>query len=182
MKKVLSLLLIVLCFIGCENIKNTPTNRVEEFFQKYQNMDTIVLKELEYVIQKDDTLNKKQKEKYQELLERQYQNLSYKITNEEIHDSIATVDVRIEVFDYKNTIEKAKDYYINHLEDFQKKREENVEEIDFEEAFIDYKLQEMKKTEEKIQYDMTFSLVKDEGMWNLEDLSEVDRQKIHGLF
>ena len=50
------------------------------------------------------------KEKYKDLLEKQYQNLSYKIKDEEIEKDTATVVVEIEVLDYKTAINKVKEY------------------------------------------------------------------------
>ena len=110
MKKILFLsIFLIILFTGCENVKNTPTAKVENFLSKYQNRDKTVLEELHYVIDKDKTMNDKQKELYKTLLEKQYQYLSYKITNEEIIYDKAIVNIEIEVLDYKDTIKKVEE-------------------------------------------------------------------------
>ena len=49
-------------------------------------------------------MNEEEKKEYKMLLEKQYQNLSYKIKNEEIVGNNATVEVEIEVLDYATSI------------------------------------------------------------------------------
>lgn len=156
MKKLLILFSLILFVFGCENIKNTPTAKVENFLGKYQKLDSSIEKELENIIENDQTLNKKEKEEYQLLLEKQYQNLSYKINREEIDNNTAIVEVEIEVLDYKTPIEK--------------------------ENSINEKLKEMKSVTTTLKYPLTFYLEKKEGKWYLEDLSESDLEKIHGMY
>ena len=52
-------------------------------------------------------MTEEEKLEYKKLLEKQYQNLSYKIKKEIIAKDTATVDVEIEVLDYKNAINKS---------------------------------------------------------------------------
>ena len=59
MKKILIPLFIAIIFIiGCENIMNTPTSKVENFLGKYQKIDTDVVKELATVLRKDTSMTK----------------------------------------------------------------------------------------------------------------------------
>jgi len=178
MKKIGILLMTILLLIGCENTKNTPVNKVESFLGSYQKLDSSVLQELNHIIKKDNILTNNQKKEYQILLEKQYQNLSYKILKEQIEKDKATVEVKIEVLDYATKIEKAKQYYLDHPEEFSYS-DDNIEK---EESFIDYKLKEMKKASDKKQYNIIFYLQKKEGVWILEEITEEDRQKIHGLY
>ena len=172
MKKILFLsIFLIILFTGCENVKNTPTAKVENFLSKYQNRDKTVLEELHYVIDKDKTMNDKQKELYKTLLEKQYQYLSYKITNEEIIYDKAIVNIEIEVLDYKDTIKKVEEYYQNHVEEFPKEND-----------YMDFKLQELKKVKSTIQYKMSIHLTKEDNKWKIEDLTSSDRKKIHGLY
>ena len=117
---------VVLCFgflllflAGCSTTMNTPTSKVEEFLGKYQNMDDDVTVQLDQVLDEDHSMSEEQKEKYRSILEKQYQNLSYKIENEDIHGDEATVDVEIEVLDYATTIRDAKEYYEEHKEEIE---------------------------------------------------------------
>ena len=92
--------------------------------------------------------------------------------NEEISDDKAVVEVEIEVLDYASSIRKSKKYYDEHLDEFKE-----------DDTFIKYKLEQMKKVDDKIKYDMSFHLTKSEdGTWSLDSISDVDRQKIHGLY
>lgn len=178
MKKILMPLFITIIFIiGCENTMNTPTNKVESFLGKYQKMDTSVLEELNNVIQEDNSMTKEQKEEYQKLLEKQYQNLSYKIKNEEVEKEKATVEVEIEVLDYKTSIDKSKKYYEEHIDEFKNDKEETDKK-----TYIEYKLDELKKVNTKTKYEITFNLTKENGIWNIDNLTEIDRKKIHGLY
>ncbi len=171
MKKILiSILLILGIITGCENIQNTPTNKVEEFLGKYQRMDMDVIQDLENSIKKDAEMGEEQQKEYQALLEKQYQNLSYKIKKEDIIDDTATVEVEIEVLDYQTAIMNAKKYYQEHPEEFTESKQ-----------YVDYKISEMKKVTMKTKKDITFQLTNEEGIWNLEELEKQDISKIHGL-
>lgn len=206
MKKILfTLLLSIMLLAGCDNAMNTPTSKVEEFLGKYQKLDKKVLKELETVLSKDDSMNEEQRKEYQILLEKQYQNLSYKIKNEDIEGDSATVDVEIEVLDYQTSINKSKEYYAENKDKFKEQedkdnnedKEENddtlkekaedlkdtvEDKIDNISSFIDYKIKELKNVNDKTKYDLTFNLTKKDGKWEIDELDEEDRQKLHGLY
>ncbi len=204
MKKILVLFSIALVLItGCSTNMNTPTAKVEEFLSKYQTMDSEVLEQLKTVIKSDKTMSEEQKLEYRGLMEKQYQNLSYKIKNEKIDGDTAVVDVEIEVYDYATSIKKSQDYYMEHedefLDDENKNNDSDSGEIiggaveDASEAiedmftetskFIDYKIKQLKDVTDKAKYDITFHLNKnEENEWVLEDISDADRQKLHGLY
>ncbi len=196
-KIVVSAFILLLVIVGCSNNMSTPTNKVEEFLGKYQSMDEDVLKQLDQVIKDDDTMNDDQKDKYKALMEKQYQNLSYKIENEDIEGNSATVDVEIEVLDYATTASKAQEYYNEHKEEIEEKYNDKKEDNDnslenagddvlqaVEEsvAYINYKLEELETANDTVTYDMTFYLTKEDGEWILQDISDLDRKKLHGLY
>jgi uncharacterized protein YcfL len=191
MKKILVCLsLFLLLAVGCTNTMNTPTKKVEELLGKYQKMDSTVLAQLDSVISEDVNMSDEQKKEYRSLMEKQYQNLSYKVKNEEIKGNNATVDVEIEVFDYATSIAESRKYYSEHKDEFKDEEKddntvgEKVEEaIDKSSKYIDYKIKQLKNVTDKKKYDITFNLSKDEdGIWKLDDISDIDRQKIHGLY
>lgn len=196
-KIVVSAFILLLVIVGCSNNMSTPTNKVEEFLGKYQSMDEDVLKQLDQVIKDDDTMNDDQKDKYKALMEKQYQNLSYKIENEDIEGNSATVDVEIEVLDYATTASKAQEYYNEHKEEIEEKYNDKKEDNDnslenagddvlqaVEEsvAYINYKLEELETANDTVTYNMTFYLTKEDGEWILQDISDLDRKKLHGLY
>lgn len=200
MKKILFItILSFLLFTGCENTMiNSPTSKVEEFLNSYQNLDNEVREELENIISKDENMTSEQKQEYQDLLEKQYQNISYKITDEQTNDDTATVDVEIEVYDYQSSITKSKKYYLEHQDEFneetssedENKVEETIDDIkevtedtiDTVKSYIDYKIQELKNVTEKTKYDITFTLTKEDGEWVIDELSDDDLLKLHGLY
>lgn len=94
MKKIFLLTILLSVFLfGCENNIQTPTSKVEDFLSKYQRLDKDILKELENIVEKEDEMNEEEKKEYKMLLEKQYQNLAYKIKKEIIAKDTATVDV-----------------------------------------------------------------------------------------
>lgn len=193
----LGLLLAFVFIVGCTNTANTPTERVEEFLGKYQSMDSDVLTQLDQVISDDTTMSDEQKDEYRALMEKQYQNLSYKIEEENIEGDSATVDVEIEVLDYATKINEAKEYYEEHKDEIEKENQEEqsdnnnvvedavegAEEVIKESAaFIDYKLKELESVTDTTTYTITFYLTKEDSEWKLQDISDQDREKIHGLY
>ena len=176
MKKILLLLVSLILVTGCNDMMNTPTRRVEEYLGKYQILDSTVLTELDNVVDNSD-YSKDYKEEYKELMIKQYQNLSYKIKNEQTNGDTANVIVEIEVFDYNNALSEADDYIDEHESEFvDDKDETRKEKIDH------YKINAMKEVTDKASYTINFSLVKDNKKWVLEKISDSDLEKIHGLY
>lgn len=167
MKK-LFLLLVPFLLFGCSNSLNTPTGAVENYLFSYQNLDSNLLENLDQVIEKDDEMSDEQKEKYHDLMVKQYKNLSYKIKSEDVMEDQAEVEVEIEVLNYASSIQESKKYYKEHPEEV--------------EDYLDYKIQNMENVTNKTHYTITFYLNKVENEWVVEDLDDVNIQKIHGLY
>ena len=143
---------------------------------KYQILDSSVLTELDEVVDNSD-YSEKYKEEYKELMIKQYQNLSYKIKNEQTDGDDATVIVELEVFDYNNALTEADDYIAEHPDEFQGDDKETSEEkIDH------YRINAMKEVTDKASYTINFDLVKDNKKWVLEKIDNEDLEKIHGLY
>lgn len=196
-KKILflsSLVIFSLFIVGCGmKDMDSPTSVVEGFLGKYQSMDSSVLSQLDSIISSDTSMNDDQKKDYKALMERQYQNLSYKIKDEEIDGDVATVDVEVEVFDYASSINTSREYFKDHQDEFKSDdswngdlENENGEVvggvIDDLSVFIDFKIKELMDVTDKTKYDITFYLSKKDDKWVLDDLNDSDREKIHGLF
>lgn len=165
---------------GCGQMMNTPTKQVEEFLSKYQTMDKKVMNQLDEVIDSAGTMTKEQKEKYRELMKNQYKNLAYKIKDDTEDGDEATVEVEIEVYDYVTAIKNAESYLLTHKEEFLK--EDEKEEAVDEQKFMDYKLKQMDQVKDKVKYTIHFVLEKEDKEWKLEDITDIDRQKLHGLY
>ena len=196
-KKILflsSLVIFSMFIVGC-GMKDmeSPTSVVEGFLGKYQSMDSSVLAQLDSVISNDNSMNDDQKKDYKTLMERQYQNLSYKIKDEQIDGDVATVVAEVEVFDYASSINTSREYFKEHQDEFKSDdswnndlENENGEVVggvvDNLASFIDFKIKELKDVTDKTKYDITFYLSKKDDKWILDDLNDSDREKIHGLF
>lgn len=182
MKKIFSKILVVtfiiFLFTGCSCAMNdhTPEEAVETFFEKYRAKDDNVLEQLKNTIMNED-ITDEQKEEYQKLMEKQYNQLAYVIKNTKKENDSATVTVEITVLDYRSAINKAEEELKNNPEKF------NNDEGNFsEEKYMDYKIEKMKDVTETTTHEIDLILNKDAGMWKVEDLSSDDIMKIHGLY
>ena len=178
LKKIFIIFLGMFLLVGCSDATNTPSRKVEDFLSKYQRLDNEVLTQLDLTLDTDVEMDEDQKKEYRALMEKQYQNLSYKITDEKVEEDTATIDVEIEVFDYRNSITKSREYYESHIDEFKSDKDQTDTK-----NYIDYKIKEMKNVTDKATYTMTFNLTKDENnRWIVSDITDADIQKLHGLY
>ena len=177
--KLLFVSLILFLVVGCGDMMNTPTKKVETFLSKYQTLDEDVINQLDDVMEDANTYNSEQKEKYHELMKNQYKNLSYKIKDETQDGDQATVVVEIEVLDYGKAISDAETYLTTNRDEFVSDKTKDV--IDTV-KFLTYKIEAMSKVKEKVTYTINFTLTKEDGKWQLNDISDIDRLKLHGLY
>ena len=89
LKKIISLLVVSLLLFGCG--ANTAKNAVETYLKKYKTLDSEVLVDLESTIEKEN-LNDHQSEAYRDILKKQYQDLSYEITEEEYNKQLIPIN------------------------------------------------------------------------------------------
>ncbi len=171
------LIFSVFLLTGCNNLMNTPTKKVELLLSKYQKKDEDVIKQLGDILLTDAILTVEQKNTYKELLEKQYSNLTYTIKDEAIDGKTAVVEVEIEVYDYNKAITDSEDYLITHQEEFTDETK-NVS----TEKYNDYKLQAISDMKDRVKYTINFTLSKIDEEWMVDDLTDTERQKIHGLY
>lgn len=181
MKKIIIFLLTILLFTGCSEEMTSPTKKVEETLSNYQKLDNSIEHDLDRITDKEQNLSDDNKKSYRNALERQFQNLSYKIKDEEINKDNATVEVEIEVLDYKSSYDKSKKYFLENKDEFTK---DEVDEGKIEELaeFITYKIKELANVEDKVKYDVTFNLTKKDKEWVIDDISDEDLEKLLGLY
>lgn len=150
-----------LFLVGCD-LANTPTAQVEEYLSKYQRLDKEISLDESFLIEEKD-LDVSLKTKYQELLKKQYRNLSYAIKDEEINGEKATVVVEITVLDYGKEIRKLE-----------------------EEKDLDYMkklLERLKKVKKKVNYTIKFKVEQDEnGKWKVKSLDRESQEKLAGIY
>ena len=110
-------------------------------------------------------------------MEKQYQDLSYKINNEEYNGDNAEVEVTITVYDLYKAQTDAATYLSNNLEEF------NGTNGSYDnEKYMDYKLEQMKKMTDTVEYTIDFKVKKVDDKWVVEQLSTEDLEKIHGIY
>ena len=163
---------------GCDNnLMNTPTKRVETLMNNYITLDKGVLDDLNETLLSETVMTNKQKEEYREIIKKQYQNLAYEIKNETVDGNNATVDVEIEVYNYKKIIDEANTYLTNNQSEFQ--NETGAVDV---EKYNDYKLEQLKNAKDKVKYTLNLTLKKVNDKWTLDNLTDTEISKIHGMY
>ena len=164
-KYILVVTIIFISFItGCS--MDMKEKAVEMYINEYQKLE----KNVDYIGENSEKITKKQKEEYIELVKKQYQNLSYKITNIEDKDDNAKAYLEVEIYDYESSINNSKKYY-----------KDNPEKFKTEESFENYKLKELKKVQDRKKVYITLNLYKTNDKWYVEDLNNEDLLKITDL-
>ena len=153
-KKLLIFLFLLFILVGCSKTTNTPKGEVQKLFSNYMNLNSDVLIQLDNVIGNED-LTDDEKSLYKDILKKQYQDIKYKIKNEVINEDNAIVSCEVEFYEndkYNST------------------------------KFWDYKLNLMKNEVSRVNYTIDFTLTKIDNEWQIDELLDTDRQKIHGLY
>lgn len=174
MKKILSLILLLLLITGCGG--NTARGAVESYLKKYRNLSSEVLVDLENIINKENLTNNQQ-EKYREVLKKQYKDLTFEITNEEYDDEVSYVTAKVTVYDLYTSQNDASLYLTNNKDKFND--ENGVYDVN---KFIDYKLDKMKDTTDRAVYEVVFTVIKEDDKYVVKQPTEADLQKIHGIY
>ena len=177
MKKILLIILVVICLTGCNNLMNTPTKKVETLLSKYQKNDEEVMKQLDSTLLSDAILTTEQKERYKNIMQRQYKDLTYTIKNEAIDGKTAVVEVEVEVYDYSKAITNTENDLLTNADTYK----DNTGEISTT-MYNDSKLDALEKVVDRVKYTLNFTLSKIDEEWIVDDLTETERMKIHGLY
>ncbi len=173
MKKIL-IFLFVLLLIGCGEV-SSPKNEVLKLFLNYNSLSSDLLIQLDSVVNKED-LTDEEKEKFKDILKKQYEDLKYKIVDEVISGDNSVVSVEIEVYDLAKALRESDEYLNNNKELFY------IDNKFSNELFWDYKLEKMSEEKDRIRYNLDLTLTKIDKKWVLDELLESNRIKIHGLY
>jgi len=153
---------------GCDEMMNTPTKQVETLLAKYQKMDESIIEEIDELAT-EANLTTEQQERYKNLLKRQYQNLTYRIEDEEIDGDTAIVTVEIEVTDFKKVVSE-------NEEEYRTKTEYTMEE------FNNDKLKKLENASDKVEYTLRFNVKKENDSWKVTNLTNIDLKKLQGMY
>ena len=177
MKKILLTILTIIMFTGCKGtLLNTPTKKVEMFFNKYQSLDDDVINQLKSVVDNEISFTKEQGLTYIDVMKKHYQSLKYRIKDEVIDGDSAVVTVEIEVNDYSKLLKDADKYLKEHESEFMKSGK-----ID-ETLFNDYRLKKIKNVDDRVKYTIDMTLTKVDGEWELDEVSRDTKDKIQGIY
>jgi len=177
LKKILTILSLFL-FVGCtKDLNNTPTKRVEVFLSNYQSLSEEVQANIISDVEEMPNLNDEEKNEYVELWKRHYQGLTYEIKDEKVDGDDAIVTAEIEVYDYSQTIATTNEVLANHPELFQDEMG-NHSYI----KYNDYRLEELKKANDKVKYTIDFKVKKIDKKWILQEISDEDSLKMSGMY
>ncbi len=174
LKKLWIILIVLIGLTGCT--KNSPKSEVENYMKKYKSLDSEVLVGMEDTIDTEN-LSDSHEEVYRDILKKQYKDLKYKIIDEKEVDDKTYVTVKVTVYNLYKSSQDASLYLENNKEEF---NNENGE-YDLD-KFLDYKLNKMKMTTEKIDHEITFTVTKENDKYVLEQPSDIDLKKIHGIY
>lgn len=167
-------LLLLLTTTAC-TLGNTPTSAVERVLTKYNTNDEEIVVELDDYVNESD-LTDEQSKKYKNIYLKQFKDMKYEIKEEKIDGDTATVTAQITVYDYYNAENKANDYLTNNPDEFKK---DNVYD---ESLFTDYKLEQLDKVTDTVDYTIDFTLTKVDNEWVVNDLTNEQLEKIHGVY
>ena len=163
MKKIFLILIIIITLTGC-TLGNTPTAKVEDLLTKYQMLDNDI--EVDYTtLIGDISLNEEQIKTYNNIIKKQYKNLTYEVKEEEIDGNNAIVTIQIEVKNYKDTINKY--------------NKQDYETTKYHELVT----KSLDTTKEMITYTLDITLTKDNNdIWILDPLTEENKDKLIGIY
>ena len=175
MKKILIVSLLIFTLVGC-GFKKTPSDKVEKYLDNYVSLSEDVNMDLDTTI-KGENLSETNASIYKEVLQKQYKNLKYEIKDEMVDGKDATVIVKITVYDLYKSGKESDEYMNDHTNEFND--ENNMFDLD---KFNKYKLENMLKMNDTIDYEITFKLTKSSGEWVIEEPNREVLSKIHGLY
>ena len=180
MKKLIlffSIIGVIFTLTGCDTLMNTPTKRVEKLLSMYQTKDEEVLNQLDEAILSETILDNTLKDRYRNLMKKQYSDLSYKIKNETIDGNNAVIEVEIEVYDYNSAIKNLEDKLVtdnsNYIDDTG-----NL----LTSKYNEEKIKLMEDVKSRVTYTLNLTVAKIDNKWIVDDLTETERMKLHGLY
>jgi len=174
MKRILLIIISVFMMTGCMS-SNTPTSKVEALLNKYNSNDESIVTELRDYLNGFE-MDDKTKGKYETVYLKQFKDLTYEIKEEEIDGDTAEVTAQISVYDYYKSEMDANNYLNEHKEEFYK---DNVYD---KTMFESYKLEQLNKVKDRVDYTIEFELTKVNDEWQINTLTDEQLQKIHGIY
>lgn len=174
MKKFFLVCFSIIMLSAC-SLSNTPKGKVEAYMNRYTSVTEDVKTDMETQIASEN-LSTSNKEIYKNVLTRQYEDIKYEVKDETIDGDKANVIVKITVYDLYKSESASLKYLNEHNDEFYENNTFN------EESYTTYKLNEMLKASDTVDYEITFYLNKNDGEWIIQNPDRVTLEKIHGLY
>ena len=152
-RKIFTIIAGILLFTSGCMMTNSPTSKVESLLNKYNSNDEAIVTELrDYLsgFEFDDETNKQ----YEKIYLKQFSDLTYEIKEEEIDGDTAEVTAQITVYDYYKSEQSSNDYLMEHKEEFY------TDDVYDKNLFEKYKLEQLDKVKDRIDYTIEFTLTK----------------------
>ena len=175
LKKILLVLVCLLGIVGCACSNDKAADAVEKYLNDYKGLSDNVLASIDEMV-KQENLNEKEEDTYKDIIKRQYRDINYTIENEAYNGDTATVTVKITVYDLYKAQKQTSAYLNEHPEEFL------TDGVYDKNKYLDYKLDEMKKMNETISYNIVVKVKKVEGKWQVLQPEEDVLEKIHGIY
>ena len=175
MKKILGIVICLLMVVGCSCSNDKAADAVEKYLNDYKGLSDNVLADIDTLVENED-LTDKGRETYKEVLKRQYRDLIYTIENEDYEGDTAQVTAKITVYDLYKAQKDASEYLNSHQDEFLTDGEYDND------LYMEYKLEQMKDTNETVSYNIVFTVTKSDGKWYVEQPSDEVLEKIHGVY
>ena len=174
MKKILLFIVLLLSLSAC-SLSNTPTGKVEAYLNQYNSLTDNVKVDMESKVTSEN-LSSDNADIYRNVLTRQYQDMKYEVKDEKIDGENATITVKVTVYDLYKIDRDAYNYLNDHQDEFKKN------DVYDKSLFTDYKLKKLKDVNKTVDYTIDFQLTKVDGKWEVNDLSNEQLEKIHGVY
>jgi len=174
MKKILLIILLSFCMVGCSN--NNAVDPVKEYISKFKNHDAAIMSSLDELLEHENLTNE-QNDIYKIIMKKQYNDLEYKVVNSTYNGDKAIIELEITVYDYQNSKKKASEHLNNHQEEYY---DENGDL--YEIKYKNLQLQYMKSERQRIKYTISFHVKYEKKQWILESPDYTVIQKIQGIY
>lgn len=165
---------ILLFTLGC-GMMNTPKEKIRELLNKYQNNNDVVVTELTDFLD-TLTIDTAHYDKYKNIYLKQYKDLTYEIKDEKIDGDNAVVTTQVEVYDYYTVENDVTTYVSTNPDEFNENGTYSTTKA------LDYKIEQLNKTDKRITYTIDFILTKIDGKWVVDSLTNEELEKIHGTY
>lgn len=175
MKKIFFLIITILLLTACNEITNAPKIKSEEMMMNYNKLSDGVIRNLDMTIV-NAGVDESNYEIVREAFKRQYKDLEYDIIKSTQNKKRACMDIKITVYDYKDTFNKANEYINQNKEKFM--TDNTIDKIKIEKYIYNQYL----NTNKRKNYKIKVNLYKEKDKWIIMDLSDKDLEKIHGTF